>query len=278
MRLLGALFVWVWLCASSPAETLSPAQFTERFATALQAEIPTAKIAVAGELKVLARKDNGTFADVALDNAYKNYNANMQRFDALVKAYAAALTERVAPAQAKLDLTRIVPVVKTRAWLAELRKTLLAQGAEPVFDDFNGELVVVYAEDSQSRIRYLNATENFGDRKALYVLAIQNLKRILPKIELRQHDDAFALVTAGGDYEASLLLFEDIWSEPQIKVAGDIVVAVPARDVLLVTGSRNRKGLKAVRAMIPEFMKGPQGLSEKLFVYRNGKFVKFGKD
>jgi uncharacterized protein YtpQ (UPF0354 family) len=55
------------------------------------------------------------------------------------------------------------------------------------------------------------------------------------------------MITAGGDYEASLLLFDDIWSGGQIKVEGDIVVAVPAKNVLLITGSQNRKGLAAAR-------------------------------
>ena len=49
------------------------------------------------------------------------------------------------------------------------------------------------------------------------------------------------MLKAGGDYEASLLLFDDIWRDGQVKVDGDIVVAVPAKDVLLVTGSNNLK-------------------------------------
>ena len=62
----------------------------------------------------------------------------------------------------------------------------------------------------------------------------------------------------------------------QIKVEGDIVVAVPARDVLLVTGSQSREGLKAVRAAVADVMKGGYALTDTLFVYRGGKFVRFG--
>ena len=86
------------------------------------------------------------------------------------------------------------------------------------------------------------------------------------------------MLSAGGDYEPSLLLIDDIWSSGQIKVTGDIVVAVPARDVRLVTGSRSRPGLKGIRELATKFRaQGPYGLTDTLFVYRNGRFTKFGR-
>jgi hypothetical protein len=46
-------------------------------------------------------------------------------------------------------------------------------------------------------------------------------------------------------------------------------------DALVVTGSRNAAGLARLRAVAARFAAGPNGLSTALFVYRNGKFVKF---
>jgi uncharacterized protein YtpQ (UPF0354 family) len=86
------------------------------------------------------------------------------------------------------------------------------------------------------------------------------------------------LISAGGDYEASLLLIDDIWSGGQIKVDGDVVVAVPARDVLLVTGSRNRTALKSIRELAAKYVaEGRYELTDTLFVYRDGRFSKFGR-
>ena len=82
----------------------------------------------------------------------------------------------------------------------------------------------------------------------------------------------------GRRLRGSLLLIDDIWTGGQLKFAGDIVVAIPAKNANLVTGSRSRKGLQAVRAMTAELAKGPYRLSETLFVYRNGKFAKFGRN
>jgi uncharacterized protein YtpQ (UPF0354 family) len=56
------------------------------------------------------------------------------------------------------------------------------------------------------------------------------------------------------------------------------VVAVPARDVLLVTGSRNRTGLKKVRELAAKYVaEGRYELTDMLFVYRDGRFSKFGR-
>src|SRR5712692_10462822 len=128
-------------------------------------------------------------------------------------------------------------------------------------------------------MRYLTTQEDIGaERRQLRAHAVDNLKRILPKIEMRVVGDVM-IISAGGDYEPSLLLIDEIWSGGQIKVKGDIVVAIPARDALLVTGSQNRAGLKAVRAMAADIVaKGPYALVDTLFAYRGGRFTKFGRN
>jgi uncharacterized protein YtpQ (UPF0354 family) len=158
---------------------------------------------------------------------------------------------------------------------------LRARGSaqEHLFDDLNEELVIVYAEDDPSRMRYLIKGEDIGvARDELRTRATANLTRLLPKIEMRVIGDVM-IISAGGDYEPSLLLIDDIWSGGQIKVKGDIVVAVPARDALLVTGSRSPAGLKALRASAAEIVaKGPYALVDTLFVYRGGRFTRLGRN
>jgi uncharacterized protein YtpQ (UPF0354 family) len=104
---------------------------------------------------------------------------------------------------------------------------------------------------------------------------VTNLRRLLPKIDVESGADGILRMSVGGDYDASLLLADDIWSSGRIKVDGDIVVAVPGKGVLLVTGSRNRAAIARLRARAAELATGPYGLTPALFVYRDGKFVKF---
>jgi len=159
---------------------------------------------------------------------------------------------------------------------------MLRRGAkeipEPVFEDFSPDLVVLYAEDSPKNIRYLKPKDlelAKIDRTELRALACENLQHLLPKIE--QHGgNGLYILAAGGDYDASLLLLDSIWSTGQIKVLGDIVVAIPTRDLLVVTGSQDRQGIEKMKQMVKEASSGgAYRLTSKLFTYRNGKFIEF---
>jgi len=147
-----------------------------------------------------------------------------------------------------------------------------------VFEDLNDELVIVYVQDAEHRVRFLMSNEDLGvERSALRKLAVENLGRIRPKIEMHSLGNNLAMFDVGGTYEASLLLFDSIWTDGQVKVNGDIVVAVPTRDALLVTGSKNRKGLSVLRKVAAKLAaERSNPISDKLFVYRDGQFKKFG--
>jgi uncharacterized protein YtpQ (UPF0354 family) len=285
-RLFIAMIFVMSTVATARAANLSPTAFTLEFVRAFAASGTSASVTVKADLEVNIRYPDGRTLTAYLANAYKDYSADPARLGELVKAHVVAWSRPAAGAPAStaaaLDRSRIVPVVKDRQWLADLHGTLKARGvAQPpefLVEDFADELIVIYAEDDPNRTRYLTTAEIDMDRGELRKLALANLERILPKIEMRNHDDVFSILSAGGDYEASLLLLDDIWSGGQIKVKGDIVVAVPARDVVLVTGSQNRKGLQVVRAMAADLAaKGPHRLTTTLFVYREGRFRRFGR-
>jgi uncharacterized protein YtpQ (UPF0354 family) len=278
--LLGILISVVALCGAARADKLGPRAFTDQFAQALTAAMPSTTVTVKDDLELRLSDPTGLQRTILLANPYKDYSLDPTRFNDIVRSFVAAMSRsQSAPAAAKVDRSRIVPVIKDRPWLVGLQNSLRAQGVEPVSDPFNSELIIVYAEDDPARMRYLTTGEDIGvSRQELRALAVENLKRVLPKIEMRVIGDV-AIISAGGDYEASLLLIDDIWSGGQIKVNGDIVVAIPARDVLLVTGSRSRTGLKAVREMAAATVsKGPYELIDTLFVYRDGRFTKFGRN
>lgn len=177
-----------------------------------------------------------------------------------------------------LDTRRIVPIIKPRAWLAQSQ--LAAAHATPfdfVTDDLNTELVVVYVEDDKRNLRYLSAAQlaELGlTQQALRPLALENLMRLLPQIQLHSAGPV-SMLTAGGNYEASLLLVKEFWSAGKVQVAGEIVVAVPSRDVVLITGSANPEGLaqlqKLARASRPA--KASFELTQTLFVCRDGQLL-----
>jgi uncharacterized protein YtpQ (UPF0354 family) len=277
-----ALLVVAGLCTTVRADTPSPSTFTAQFARALQAAMPSVKVRIVRDLQLDVERADGTAASVSLANNYTDYTSDPTWFDALIKAYVAALAQ-LSPNRlaANLNRERIIPVIKDRAWLAQLQAQFKKQSEtqQPVFDDFNTELVVVYAEDTDKTTRYLSSSEELGvERGKLKALAVDNLMRIMPRIELRQLAEGAFMMTSHAEYGSSLVLVDSIWSGDQVKVNGDIVVAVPAKDVILITGSNDIENLNATRKLAGDLAKGRYGLLDTLSVYRNGRFVKFGRD
>jgi hypothetical protein len=254
------------------ADILDPKAFTERVAQALGKVERSASVAVAGDLRLTVRRADGTTNEINLGNVYGEYRGQPERLDDLVGRFADAGRN---PIPARLQLARVVPMIKDRGWLAATAALLRSRGREPLFEPLNQELIIAYVEDSSTRVRYLDTGDAVGDRRALRARATANLKRILPKIEMRPSAEGWAMITAGGTYEPSLLLVDEMWSSGQIKVDGELVVAVPARDALLVTGSNNRQGLQAMRAMAGKLATGPYRLTPAFFVYRDGRFAVF---
>jgi len=256
---------------------LSPRAFAEEFAKAFRSAAPSATIELAGDLEVIVRRSGGTIRTVNLSNFYTIYSREPERLKDLVQTQVALL---VSATRTTLDPSRIIPVVKDRAWLREYQEKVKAAGGrqEQLVEDLNSELVISYAEDTPNAMHHLTTDDYSGDRRELRAFAIKNLLRVLPKIEMRVLNEYVSIISAGEDYTPSLLLLEDIWISGKIKVKGEIVVAVPARDVILMTGSRSGK-ITNFRAFAADlYAKGPYSLSDRLFVYRNNAFTIYGRN
>jgi len=98
---------------------------------------------------------------------------------------------------------------------------------------------------------------------------------MLTKAERRGSNGRY-MVTAGGTYESSMLLLNSFWSNKNFPVKGDIVVALPNRDVLFITGSRDKENLNWMRARAQEsYDSGSYQVSPSLFRWNGKKFLKF---
>jgi uncharacterized protein YtpQ (UPF0354 family) len=283
MRYLFAIIIGGFLTFAAQAETLAPQAFAETFVQRLKAAWPDTKVTIKDNLVVQAEGQHGRTIDISLANLYPRYRSNPDLLDELIRDYVGKISPPRGPstATAALDRTRIVPVIKDRPWFDEVRgrvRTQTPNAPDLAVEDFNNELVIVYALDDPKRMRYLTTDELTGiERKDLRTLALENLLRIMPKIQMAT-DGTLGMMVAGGDYEASLLLFDNIWTDGTVKVKGDVVVAIPTRGMLLVTGSQDRAGLKRMREIVAKNADEQYRLTTALFVYRKGRFVKFGKD
>jgi uncharacterized protein YtpQ (UPF0354 family) len=267
----------------STKQVAQPMDYTKEYASVLQKKMPESKVIVKAEMTLTIFDKSGKKTMAFLDNSYKEYVTTPKDKKQIMAKYIEAFIEPISENEV-IDTSRITPIIKDRAWLAEIKVAMKARGTEEladhVYEDLNAELVILYAEDSPKNLRYFTTKDlelvnlKVADLKSL---AIKNLSKIIPKIETRS-GNGYYMVTAGGNYDASLILFESLWDGVQIKVDGDYVIAIPSRDVLLITGTKNKEGIKKISELAIKIVaEGSYHLTSDLFVRREGKFIKYEK-
>lgn len=281
MRFGRVLLLSAVLWTQAALAALSPEAFTQEYATRLRAALPERQVEILGPLKIRVTGGEGAEFNGFLDNAFAEYQQDPDARDDILDRHVGgvvAMSGEIKP----LVAANIVPVVKDRAWLAETDAAALRSGAKTppphLVDDINDVLIIVYGEDTPANIRYFGPEDlaKAGvERGKLRALAIDNLRRLLPEVEMHDAGD-FKMLTAGGNYEACLLLLDNIWNADKLGLSGEIVVAVPSRDLLLITSSDNAQGISRLRELADEVVaQNPYALTRELFVYRKGRFVRF---
>lgn len=289
MRILLAALLASLLIACTQNDkdrVMSESEFTESFIVKLSATAPDLSVQRKGALELSVSKGGEKKHTVFLDNAFKAYRQAPENNDAIVDDYLQSLLETMsASGNETIDTKRIVPVVKDAEYVEAMKRTLVETGQEPekfdlYYEPLNEDLIVLYAVDSEHNIKYLSGKEVESlamDRPALRKLAVTNLNGLLPELEKHGESGTY-MITAGATYEASLLLMDRVWEKGQFEVRGDIVVAVPSRDLLLVTGSQDSEALARLTEVVQEVVRDASyPITEQLFVRTNGQWVRFKK-
>ena len=270
---------------SPESHHLTPEEFTQYYVSTLQVSHPELAITVAQDLELNVAREGKSDVTNFLHNAYDVYRQDPSNKETVFKKFSLSFLETLDLQDKKLDPTRIVPILKDRAWIEETRQALATHGdgtaPEQISEGLNEELVILYAEDTENNIRYLSHSD-LADAGIepwnLRNLACYNLRRLLPKIE-RHSENGTYMLTADGNYEASLPLLDSVWKDPALRVNGEFVFAIPARDLLVITGSKDGEGIARLRKVIYDVFSqnGSYRLTQKLFLYRDGKIEVFAE-
>ena len=259
-------------------EPLVSAQaFTEKAAGSLNDRLPAAEPRVLGELVIALKDEKGRETVVSVGNFYYDHACNEDKRAGAIDALVAALTEQRSERARTLDRARIVPIVRSRHWLAETERLLKVQapGQALLVENLSDELVIVYAEDRAEVPRFLMADEKVGLKgAALRKRATDNLLRIFSRVQMRGHEDF--LVVSGGDYAASIVLLDFASYQPK---GSPLAVAAPTTNVLLLGSAQHRETLAAMRKYAVE-LAGPHRAppAGTLLIFRGGGFVRLAPE
>jgi uncharacterized protein YtpQ (UPF0354 family) len=262
------------------APGLAETDFVRLFAMREAAEIPEYKVRITGTRELTIKLSNGTELKQFLDNAWADARAMTNRVEVCEK-YLGSLKQSakdLAGPSAAPEMHSIVAVVRDEQFLRQMEQSGARSTNRIVAEPLVADLHVAYGRDSERGMAYLDE----GDRARLGLdlpelckLALANLHRIL-EVPRRVGDGPVYMIVADGNCESSLLLAGKLWESQASLVKGDIVAAVPSRDVLMFTGSDSLDGLKELRQAVDKIHKDASHvISKTLLVRRNGRWEKF---
>jgi uncharacterized protein YtpQ (UPF0354 family) len=241
--------------------SMTPEAFTQKFIRTLEEKIPGVKTEIKRPMEVHIVEPEELALINFLDNAYIHYQNAPNDVEILLDEYIDSIIATNKQRIVHVELDDLVPIVKDRAYANMASKMMTSridkEGAPMsalFYERINSELVMLYAFDSPTSLRFANVDDiaSFSlDSKTLKQVAIENLMRRLPDIQIQGNEDIVYLV-ANGMFESSLLLVDGLWNKDNFPFEGNLVVFVPTRDVVLVTGSKNKSGLEQAYKIISD--------------------------
>ncbi|SEG56121.1 hypothetical protein SAMN04489712_106286 [Thermomonospora echinospora] len=177
----------------------------------------------------------------------------------------------VAPPQTEA-LALVVPVMKARVPVEMQLEFPLPATEVPLAEPFAGNLLVGYAIDrvidraidrpeaeapaetcALEHIAPRHCAELGVEPPELREHAVANLRVRRPDVSFNWYPDVRAVsVTAGGDLEAGLVLDDGFVDKLAQDVEGDLVVAIPARDLFVATGTGHPDGVEKLRWVVDQ--------------------------
>lgn len=250
---------------------LSETEFSEKFAKQLTKKVKGLKIISINELEVKSEFNEGKHQHF-LNNAYSEYINDPKFIKEIIEKYVKGTFAMFLPKEL-LDVERILPVIKDRRFIESLEGLNADFEENHVYEFYNEELVVFYVEDRENSIHYIAKDDLKEINFSIENLREKALENLSNNFEMKRHGESgYFMLTAGGNYESSLILL-NIWNHENFMVDGNIVIGIPSRDVLLITGSKDSLNLHRIYDSVQDINEtGDHIVSNKIFEFINGTF------
>lgn len=253
---------------------LSEVEFSHKFIKALQKRVKGLVIVSIEGLDVITMFSDSQERRHFLDNAYLEYLSETSRLKEIIMNYVEASEELYLPDE-PININNIIPIIKDKRFINGLSEIYPDQESQPIYIQYNSSLYIFFAEDTPRTISYLSSKcfKELGlTVEELKNISLDNLARYEYTIS---GGSKIYMITAGGYCESSLILL-NIWNKEIFAVKGEIVIGIPSREIVLVTGSKDSEGLHKVYDLVKEINDaGDHLVSDKLYEYKDGKFEVF---
>ena len=151
---------------------------------------------------------------------------------------------------------------------------------EPVMYELENGLHVAYLVDQDDSFLYIqrrHILEAGITVKELHVWGCANLTELAKKQLRVENKGTVYAVILDGNFEASLLLLDDLWEKQFLHAAiNKFVVAIPSRDVLAFCDSDSKEGIDELKKIISRVHEsGDHLIIPSMFLRQSNSWVQF---
>ncbi|WP_368864214.1 DUF1444 domain-containing protein [Staphylococcus sp. 11-B-312] len=221
----------------------------------------------------VSRNDNGKGVTVKLSTIVAKYKEQKENIvDEIVYYVEEAIEQMKGEALSETENIEIMPVLRSPSFDKKEK-----EGNSFVIDKHTAETNIYYAVDlgksyrliDEQMLEKLNLTKQQVKEMALF-----NVRKLENKYKTDEvKGNIFYFVNSNDGYDASRILNSTFLNDIQAQCEGEMLVAVPHQDVLIIADIRNKTGYDVMAHLTMEFFtKGLVPITSLSLAYDNGHF------
>ena len=145
----------------------------------------------------------------------------------------------------------------------------------PVVKPLYEDLILFFAIDQGHSYKIIqNELLEKNPHLNLDILYQTSMNAVIEEIgeQIKIHGDPnnIFMITAGGNFEAAIILIDDFWNQIHQIMEGNVILSVPARDLLFICKENNLEAIAKLKEMVKGYFDNPetQGLLSKALYLR----------
>ena len=221
----------------------------------------------------VSRNDNGKGVTVKISTIVAKYKEQKENIvDEIVYYVEEAIEQMKGEALSEAENIEIMPVLRSPSFDKKDK-----EGNSFVIDKHTAETNIYYAVDlgksyrliDEQMLEKLNLTKQQVKEMALF-----NVRKLENKYKTDEvKGNIFYFVNSNDGYDASRILNSTFLNDIQAQCEGEMLVAVPHQDVLIIADIRNKTGYDVMAHLTMEFFtKGLVPITSLSLAYDNGHF------
>lgn len=269
-------------------ELMTKNEFTEVFYRVISSQMPETKFSILSDLRLHSKDIDGYELNIFLDNAYDVYVSGQRSIDLIYSDQIKSIKNHRLAISNK-DIKSILPVLKPKDYIdtaiTQLKETGYSEDKLPFYyEKLNEDIFIMYVFDSTESMSFVSpeAIKKYGISANIQNIAMRNLENFYESINanFRQIDTkgtgSVYVFVADENYEASLLLAGKYLNKLTVKLDGDLILFVPARNIALMVGSNDTKGYQlAAKLAARSFSELGYSISPYGYINVNGIWKRF---